>query len=139
MTDVHDPDALSEATLRGALRLDPDERPARFDAAAIVSAAEHRGAIEQLLRFVRGTALIGAGLGIEAAIAVAAFAWVSELDPSGLFAFVLATLAGVAERAIPLAGLATDPSVATATLAALVFATAYERIRGKESVRVQAS
>jgi len=45
----------------------------------------------------------------------------------------------VAERAAPLASLATDPSVATATLAALVFATAYERIRGRESVRVQAS
>jgi len=139
MTDVHDPDALSETTIRTALRLDPDERPARFDAAAIVSAAEHRGATEQMLRFVRGAALVGAGLGIEAAIAIAAFGWIAELDASGLLAFVLATVAGLAERIVPLAALATDPSVATATLAALVFATAYERIRGRESVRAQAS
>ena len=139
MKDVDDLDALSESTLRRAMRLEADERAPHLDATAIASAAERRTVAEQVLRVVRGVALVGVSLGLEAGIAVAAFTWLADVEPSGLYAFALATVAGMAERAAPLASLATDPSVATATLAALVFATAYERIRGRESVRVQAS
>jgi len=138
MKDVDDQDALSESTLRRALRLEADEHTPRLDATAIATAAERRTAAEQLLRIVRGVALVGVSLGLEAAIAVAAFTWLADVDPSGLYAFALAAFAGLAERAIPLAGLATDPSVAAATLAALVFATVYERSR-RDVVHVQAT
>ena len=139
MRDMDELDALSEATLRGALRLEAHERAPRLDAAAIVAAARRRTAVEQVLRLMRGVALVGLSLGIEAIVVVAAFNALADLDLSGLYGFGLATFAGVAERLAPLATLATDPSVATATLAALVFATIYERSVGRESVRVQAS
>ena len=48
-------------------------------------------------------------------------------------------LAASAERLVPLATAATDPAVATATLAALIFVTVYERGNGRESIRVRAS
>ena len=139
MRDMDELDALSEATLRGALRLEAHERAPRLDAAAIVAAARRRTAVEQVLRLMRGVALVGLSLGIEAIVVVAAFNALADLDLSGLYGFSLATFAAVAERLAPLATLATDPSVATATLAALVFATIYERSVGRESVRVQAS
>ena len=139
MNDVDERDALSESTLRRALRLELDDRVPRLEAAAIAAAAERRTVLEQLLRLTRGVALVGITLGIEAVVAVAAFAWLSDLDPSGLIGFGLAAVAGAAERLVPLATLATDPSIATATLAALVFATLYERSIGRESVSVRAS
>jgi hypothetical protein len=138
MKDVDDLDALSESTLRRAMRLEADERAPRLDATAIASAAERRTVAEQVLRVVRGVALVGVSLGLEAGIAVAAFTWLADLDPSGLYAFALATFAGAAERLVPFTGLVTDPSVATATLAALVFATLYERGR-RDGVYVQAT
>lgn len=139
MNDVDDRDALAESTLRRALRLEPDERMPHLDATAIAAAAERRTILEQLLRAMRGVALVGVSLGIEAVVAVAAFTWLSDLDPSGLFGFGLATVAAVAERLVPLATLAIDPAVLTASLAALVFATLYERSNGRESVSVRAS
>ena len=139
MTDVNDLDPISEHTLRRALRLEADERAPHLDAAAIVALAERRGIVERLLRAMRGVALVGVSLGIEAVVAVAAFNVLADLDATGLYAFGIATFAVVAERLVPLASVAMDPAVATATLAALVFATIYERDLGRESVRVQAS
>ena len=139
MRDVNDVDPISESTLRRALRLEADERTPRFDAAAIVARAERRSTTEQLLRIMRGVALVGVSLGIETVVAVAAFNALADLDPSGLYGFGLALFAAVAERLVPLASVAMDPAVATATLAALVFATINERSIGRESVRVQAS
>jgi hypothetical protein len=139
MNDVDDRDALSEMALRRALRLEPDERVPRLDATAIAAAAERRTVLEQLLRVTRGIALVGVSLGIEAVVAVAAFTWLADIDPNGLFGFGLSIVAAVAERLVPLAALVTDPAIATATLAALVFATLYERSYGRESVSVRAS
>jgi len=139
MSDVTDLDPISESTLRRALRLEADERTPRFDAAAIVALADRRTVPERVLRTLRGIALVGVSLGIEAVVAVAAFNVLADLDPSGLYGFGLALFAGLAERLVPLASFAMDPAVATATLAALVFATIYERSIGRESVRVQAS
>jgi len=139
MKDVDDRDTLSESILRRALRLEADERVPRLDATAIATLAERRTAVERLLRILRGVALVGVSLGIEAVVAVGAFTALADLDPSGLYGFGLATFAAVAERLVPLASFAMDPSVATATLAALIFATIYERSIGRESVRVQAS
>ena len=139
MNGMDDRDTLSESTLRRALRLEADERVPRLDAAAIALAAERRTVLEQLLRATRGIALVGISLGIEAVVAIAAFNWLSDLDPSGLFGFGLSIVAAAAERLVPLASLATDPAVLTASLAALVFAILYERNIGRESVSVRAS
>src|SRR6266542_5867503 len=136
MNDVDDRDTLSESALRRALRLEPDERVPRLDATAIAAAAERRTVVEQVLRATRGVALVGVSLGIEAVVGVAAFTWLSAVDVSGLFGFGLSIVAAAAERLVPLATLITDPAVPSATLAALVFATLFERSSGRESVSV---
>ena len=139
MKDVEPLDAVSESVLRRALRLDPDEVGPRFDAAAIAAAAGRRTTLDQVLRLTRGLALVGVSVGIEAVVAFAAFSWLSEIDGAGLAGSAIAAFAAVAERLLPVLSLATDPSAATATLAAVVFATIYERVSGRESARVQAS
>jgi hypothetical protein len=136
MNDMDDLDALSEATLRRALRLDADERPARFEAAAIVAGAEQRTALEQLLRAMRGIALVGVSLGIESVVAVAAFNVLANVDLSPPFGLALSALAVLAEQVV---ALTTSPSVALAALAAVIFATLYERNTGRESINVRAS
>jgi len=139
MNGMDERDALTEATLRRALRLDLDERPARFDAAAIVAAAEHRTALEQVLRAMRGMALVGVSLGIEAVVAVAAFNVLANVDLSEPFGLLLSALAVVAQQVAILGALTASPSVAVAALAAVVFATVYERTNGRESLNVRAS
>jgi hypothetical protein len=139
MNDVDPQDAISESALRRALRLDADELAPRLEASAIVAAAGRRTLPERVLRLTRGFALVGVSLGIEAIVALAAFNWLSNIDGADLAGPAIAAFAELAERLAPLASLATDPSVATAALAAVVFGTIYERISGRESVRVQAS
>jgi hypothetical protein len=139
MNDVDPQDAISESALRRALRLDADELAPRLEASAIVAAAGRRTLPERVLRLTRGFALVGVSLGIEAIVALAAFNWLSNIDGADLAGPAIAAFAELAERLAPLASLATDPSVATAALAAVVFGTIYERIAGRESVRVQAS
>jgi hypothetical protein len=139
MKDVDELDGLSESTLRAAMRLDKDERPRRFDAVAIVAAAEHRTALEQMLRAVRGMALIGVSLGIEAVVAVAAFNLLANVDVGEPFGLALSALAVVAQQVAVLGALTASPSVAVAALAAVVFATVYERTNRRESLNVRAS
>jgi hypothetical protein len=139
MNDMDDLDALSEATLRRALRLDADERPARFDAAAIVAGAEHRTALEQLLRAMRGIALVGVSLGIESVVAIAAFNVLANVDLGAPFGLALSALAVVAQQVVAVGTLTASPSVALAALAAVVFATFYDRSAGRESINVRAS
>ena len=140
MNDMDELDAaLAEATLRRALRFDADERPARFDAAAIVSGAEHRTALEQLLRAMRGIALVGVSLGIESVVAIAAFNVFANVDLSEPFGLVLSAIAVVAQQAVAVGALTASPSVALAALAAVIFATLYERSTGRESLNVRAS
>ena len=138
MNDMDEVDGLSESTLRAALRLEADERPARFDAVAIVAAAERRTALEQVLRAVRGIALVGVSIGIEAVVAVAAFNVLANVDLGAAFGLALSTLAVVAQQVAVIGGLTASPSVAVAALAAVVFATIYERT-GRESLNVRAS
>jgi hypothetical protein len=139
MKDVDELDALAEGTLRRALRLEADERPPRLDAAAIIARAEHRTLLEQLLRAMRGTALVGVSLGIEALVAVAAFNLLANLDLTQPFGLALSALAVIAERVVAFAALTASPSVALAALAAVIFATLYERSTGRESINVRAS
>jgi hypothetical protein len=138
MNDMDEVDGPSESTLRAALRLEADERPARFDAVAIVAAAERRTALEQVLRAVRGIALVGVSIGIEAVVAVAAFNVLANVDLGAPFGLALSTLAVVAQQVAVIGGLTASPSVAVAALAAVVFATIYERT-GRESLNVRAS
>ncbi len=139
MTDVNELDPISESVLRRALRLEADEPAPLLDAMAIASAAERRTVAERLLRVVRGAALVGVSLGVAAAVGLTTFNAIADLDPSGLYGFGLATFAGLAEGLVPLASIAMDPAVAIATLAAVTFATIYERGSRRESIRVQAS
>jgi hypothetical protein len=139
MNDMDELDALAEATLRRALRLDADERPARFDAAAIVAAAEHRTALGQLLRAMRGLALVGISLGIESVVAIAAFNVLANVDLSEPLGLVLSAIAVVAQQVVALGALTASPSVALAALAAVIFATLYEHSTGRESMNVRAS
>ena len=139
MRDMDELDALNEGTLRRALRLEPDEQIGRLDATAIAAAAEHRTRLERLLRVTRGIALVGVSLGIESAVALAAFNVLANVDLSEPFGLALSILALAAERLVPLAALATDPAILTATLAAVVLATVYERSIGRESISVRAS
>ena len=139
MNGMDERDALAEATLRQALRLDADERPARFDAAAIVAAAEHRTALEQVLRAMRGAALVGVSLGIESVVAIAAFNVLANVDLGVPLGLVLSATAVVAQQVVAVGALTASPSVALAALAAVIFATLYERNTGRESINVRAS
>lgn len=132
-------DSLSEGVLRGALRLETDERPPRFDAAALAAAAERRTVLEQVQRAVRGVALVGISLGIEAAVALVAFNALADLDLTGPASVALSLVAAVAQRVVVLGELTADPSVAVAALAAVLFAIAYERSTGREPLSVRAS
>jgi hypothetical protein len=139
MRDVDDRDTLAESTLRRALRLEADERPQRFDAAAIVAAAERRSLAQQLLRALRGIALVGVSLGIESVVGLAAFNALASVDLSVPFGFVLTAVAAGAEQVVAIGALTASPSVAVAALATVIFAILYERSTGRESISVRAS
>ena len=139
MKDVDELDAIAEGTLRRALRLEADERSPRLDAAAIVVLAERRTVLEQLLRAMRGIALVGISLGIESIVAITAFNALANIDLSVPFGLVLSAVAVIAERLVAFGALTASPSVALAALAAVIFATLYERSNGRESINVRAS
>ena len=132
-------DALSESALRRALLLEAHERPARFDAAALAAAAERRSVLEQVQRAVRGVALVGISVGIEAAVALVAFNSLADLDLTGPASVALSLLAAVAQHVVGIGELTANPSVAVAALAAVLFAIAYERGTGREPLHVRAS
>src|SRR6266480_2798732 len=136
MNDMDELDGLAEDAIRRALRFEEDERPARFDAAAIVTAAEHRTVLQQVLRGVRGVALVGVSLAIEAIVAIAAFNVLANVDLGEPFGVVLSMIAGVAEQLVAFGALTASPSVGFAALAAVIFATLYERTTGRESMNV---
>src|ERR1700716_3206446 len=127
MKDVADHDALSETALRRALQLDGDERAPRLDAAAVVLAAGRRTFAEQLRRAIGGFALVGAGLAVEVLVAFGAFELLASVDLTGPLSLGLSLVAIVAERVVNLASLTANASVGLAALAAVVFATIYER------------
>ena len=139
MNDVDELAGLPEGTLRRAMQLDADERPPRFDAAAIAMAARHRTPLELMLRTVRGIALVGVSLGIEAAVAFSAFNVLATIDLSEPLGLALSGVAFVAQQVGAVGALTASPSVAIAALAAAVFATLYERTNGRESSNVRAS
>src|SRR5258708_32226922 len=80
MNDMPGSAPFSESALRQALRLDPDERGPRLDAAALAVAAGRRAVHEQGLPGLRGLALVGMGAVAEGAVALAAFNVLSARD-----------------------------------------------------------
>jgi hypothetical protein len=139
MNDMADQDALSETALRLALRLEDDERAPRLDAASIAVAAGRRTLAERIRRGIGGLALVGAGLSVEGLVAFAAFQLLAAVDPTGPLSLGLSLFAALAERVMALAAVTTNPSVGLAALAAVIFATIYERGTGRESMRVRAT
>ena len=139
MRDMDQLDALSESALRRALLLETDERPPRFDAAALAAVAERRTVLEQVRRAVRGIALVGISLGIEAAVALVAFSRLADLDLTGPASVALSLVAAAAQRVVGLGELTANSSVAIASLAAVLFAIAYEHTTGREPLHVRAS
>ena len=139
MNDMDHPDAFGESALRQALQLETDERPRRFDVAALAAAAEHRSFVEQARRMARGIALVGAVLGLEAAIAAVVFTSLGDVDLAGPLGIGLSLVAAIATRVVAVGQLTTAPSVAIAALAAVLFAIASERSTGREHQSVRAS
>lgn len=132
--------ALDEEVLRRALRLEPDERPGRSDLAAVLAAADRWTTRDRIRRRTgRGLALVVAGIGIEGAIAVAVFDLLAPLDVTGPLSVALSLVAAVAQRAVVIGQYTADPSVAIAVLAAVLFATIFERGSGRETVRARSS
>lgn len=142
MEPVERTDEIPESILRRALQLDADERPPRFDAAALAAAAERRTARDLVHRGIRAATLVGITLGIEAAVALAAFNTVAGPDRTDLtdpISVGLTVFAGVAQRVAVVGQVTAAPSVAVAALAAVVFAIVHERNTGRERPYVRAS
>ena len=112
---------LDETTLRRALRLEADERPPLFDAAAIAAAARERPRIAMV------SAL--AGLALCAVGAVVVWSTVPIFLPTfvvGAFDLGLGLLPLVAVPASRVADLVQQPVVPLSLLVALAIATAHE-------------
>ena len=131
--------ALDEEALRRALRFEPDEHAPRFDAAALALAAERRTLSEQLLRVVRGAAVLGLGVGIPILVALVGFNTLADGDLTGPASIGLSLAAGIAQRLVTVGQFTTGPSVAVAALAAVLFAIVSERTTGREPLHARAS
>lgn len=120
MTERQD-DLLDETSLRRALRLEADERPPLFDAAAIAAAAQRRP------RLALVTALVAVAVGTVGAVVVwSAAAILLPTAVAGAFDVGLGLLAMLA---VPVAGvvdLVQQPVVPLSLFVALAVATAHE-------------
>ena len=132
---MSDDPMLDEATIRRALRLDPDEPRPRFDTRAIAAVA--RAAPTRRVAFVALAASFVTGL-------VAATVWSTALAVApqvGEDAVTLALSAVVAAAALilPIVQTAADPIVPLSLFAALAVATAYELRERRERAHADAS
>jgi hypothetical protein len=112
---------LDETTLRRALRLEADERPPRFDPAAIAAAARQQPRLALLSAFV---ALV---LGVTGAVAAwSAFATFLPTFAADALDLGLAQLALLAVPVSAIAELVQQPVVPLSLLVALAIATVHE-------------
>lgn len=139
MNGMRDPDPLDERLLRDALRLDAAERPARLDARAIARRAARRTPLGWALAGLRALAVAGLAGAVEIAVASVALGLVGDWDATGLLGAAIAGGAWGLTLLSEAALLLMSPTVALATLAALLFATVHEYARGREPIRVHAS
>jgi hypothetical protein len=127
---------LEETILRRALRLEPDERAPRFDAAALaVAATAHR---RPVVAVVGGLAALAA----TAAITYTVWSAIAAAAPTLFDASFDALLSLVAGSAVPIAAIlavAQEPAVPTSVLAATLFAVFYELRHRKETAHAVAS
>lgn len=120
MTDRRD-ELLDETTLRRALRLEADERPPRFDHAAIAVAARQRP------RLAVVSALVALALGAVGAIGIwSAVAILLPTFVANAFDVGLGILALLAVPASAVADVVQQPVVPLSLLVALAIATAHE-------------
>lgn len=118
MTDRRD-DLLDETILRRALRLESDERPPIFDAAAIAAGQRPRLAVV--------SALVAVGIVSMGAVAVwSAVVFLLPTVVANAFDVALMLLALLAVPASAIAEIAQQPVVPLSLLAALAIATAHE-------------
>lgn len=119
MTDRRD-DLLDETILRRALRLESDERPPIFDAAAIAAAGQRP-------RLAVVSALVAVGIVSMGAVAVwSAVVFLLPTVVANAFDVALLLLASLAVPASAIAEIAQQPVVPLSLLAALAIATAHE-------------
>lgn len=119
MTDRRD-DLLDETILRRALRLESDERPPIFDAAAIAAAGQRP-------RLAVVSALVAVGIVSMGAVAVwSAVVFLLPTVVANAFDVALMLLASLAVPASAIAEIAQQPVVPLSLLAALAIATAHE-------------
>ncbi|HEV8654211.1 MAG TPA: hypothetical protein VGR85_01685 [Candidatus Limnocylindria bacterium] len=119
MSDPGD-ELLDETTLRRALRLEADERPPRFDPAAIAAVARRP-------RLALVSALVALGLGAVGAVAVwSAVAIFLPTLAADAFDLALGVLALLVVPLSAIAGVAQQPVVPLSLIAAIAIATLHE-------------
>lgn len=129
---MNDHELLDETTLRRALRLEADERPPRFDPAAIAAAARQRP------RLVMVSALVAVALtGIGAFAVWSAIATFLPTAVAHAFEVGLGAVAFLAVPATTIAAVVQQPAVPLSVLAALAIATAFE-LREREMAHASA-
>jgi hypothetical protein len=112
---------LDETMLRRALRLEADERPPRFDPAAIAAAATQRP------RLALVSALVALVLGVSGAVAI--WSAVAVLAPTLVADALDLALARLALFAVPVSAVAEliqQPVIPLSLVLALAIATAHE-------------
>jgi hypothetical protein len=119
MSDPGD-ELLDETTLRRALRLEADERPPRFDPAAIAAVARRP-------RLALVSALVALGLGAVGAVAVwSAVAIFLPTLAADAFDLALGVLALLVVPLSAIAEVAQQPVVPLSLIAAIAIATLHE-------------
>lgn len=135
MTNERD-DLIDEAVLRRSLRFEPDERAPRFDAAAIAAMAEDQA------RQPRTMAIVLAGAGITGVVAGSVWSVIASNAPAigdAIGGAMLDALIALATLLVPLADLASQPTIPLSLLAAIAVAIVHELRERREIAHVHAS
>lgn len=135
MTNERD-DLIDEAVVRRSLRFEPDERAPRFDAAAIAAMAEDQA------RQPRTMAIVLAGAGITGVVAGSVWSVIASNAPAigdAIGGAMLDALIALATLLVPLADLASQPTVPLSLLAAIAVAIVHELRERREIAHVHAS
>lgn len=135
MTNERD-DLIDEAVLRRSLRFEPDERAPRFDAVAIAAMAEDHA------RQPRTMAIVLAAAGVTGVLAGSVWSLIASNAPvigDTIGRAVLDALIALATLVVPLAELASQPTVPLSLLAAIAFAIVHELRERRETAHVHAS
>ena len=128
-------DLLEETTIRRALRLEADERPPRFDPAAIAAAARVRPGSAAILTGLAIAGVTGVVAGTVWSLILGAAPQVADATGAVLLDAVIA----FATVLVPIAEIATQPAVPLSLLAALGVAILFELRERREHLHVHSS